>query len=127
AGAVRVRPSKARGDRRGWLRQGGWLLMGDAQRFTVVLDFRGGTYLAQVEAEGCVLALERWAAGLDVAAIYGMGPKLHAQLKRALLERVQGSPPVLVEGLVDVWCVSTLLGGHLALIHVVGCGEVNHR
>ena len=86
--------------------------------YTVVMDYRGGTYISQVRARSVAAALKVWAAALDTAAIAGLGP----QRKIELIEDVKGSrgqEPALLDGLVNAWCATALTSGGLALMNIV--------
>ena len=83
--------------------------------FTVVLDFRGGTYISQVRAASATKALTLWAKDLPVHEIAGMGPAS----KRDLVARLVEEEPVPLTGLSRAWCRSVLVRGHLALINLV--------
>ena len=87
------------------------------QLYTCFLDFRGGSYISQVEADGVVMAAHCWALSLDVKAITGMGPAAKATLIRAMLD------PSLtrtgVAGMANVWCLSVIVRGHLCLVNIV--------
>ena len=83
--------------------------------FTFVLDFRGGTYLSQVQAASVNPACLQWVQELDIKSIYGLGPKSHSWLMEQMPEKL----PVSMNGLQNVWCVAVLIRGHLALIHII--------
>jgi len=42
--------------------------------YTIVMDYRGGTYISQVDARSVAAALKVWAAALDTAAHRGTRP-----------------------------------------------------
>ena len=51
--------------------------------YTVVMDYRGGTYISQVSARSVTTTLKVWAAALDPAAIAGLGTQRNSLLRRA--------------------------------------------
>ena len=90
--------------------------------FTLVLDYRGGTYVSQVRAASPRRALSLWAQRLHSQGVPGVGG---ATADRAQAEiTAMGIPPTPVEGLPHVWCSSLLISGHLALLHIIAtiCG-----
>lgn len=41
--------------------------------YTFIMEFRGGTYVSQVESSSLLKACVKWAKGLEVSEIYGFG------------------------------------------------------
>lgn len=74
--------------------------------FTVIFEFRGGTYISQVRSEDEASALLVWARDLDPKHIQHFGAKRKEQLVKAVQEPLL-TEPVPLEGLVNVWCVGT--------------------
>lgn len=89
--------------------------------YTVVMDYRGGTYISQVEADDVATALRRWAAALDVWEGERLGPQRKAKLIRKLDEDLAcDMGPVLLDGLINAWCTTVRLSrGSSLLIHIV--------
>ena len=86
--------------------------------YTVVMDYRGGTYVAQVSARSVTAALKLWSEGLDTGVIDELGREQKKELIHHTTDfRVE--KPVLLNGLVNVWCASALTSGGLATINVV--------
>lgn len=69
--------------------------------FTVIADYRGGTYIGQHKASDPRGALVRWAAALLLIK----GSYIGAQSKRKLLTAVQSKEEALtrISGTVNVW------------------------
>jgi hypothetical protein len=85
--------------------------------FTVILDYRGGTYISQVEATEPHAALLQWAAALDPRPIAFFGKKRKQSMVKELLHDEYGLYfPVALEGLLNAWCVSLPLPGSLVNI-----------
>ena len=82
--------------------------------FTISLDFRQGTYLAQVHARTPELAAQRWSRNLDASNIQGLGPSS----KHQLIEGMEQEDAAAIDGLKNVWCLSASLRGGFALVHV---------
>ena len=83
--------------------------------FTFLMEFKGGTYLAQVRESSPRRALRRWLQTLDVDPITGMG----AGTKREFLKWLPESGPVRVAGLQNAWCATFTSRSAHALVHFV--------
>jgi len=85
--------------------------------FTVILEYRGGTYIAQVAAKGPRQALVRWAQQLSPKSVAGLGARAKAPLMRALVQRGGGlDAPTPIAGLPNVWCAGFPIPGGLVNI-----------
>ena len=82
--------------------------------FTIVLDHRGGTYLAQVRAASPASALTVWARQLPSQCVPGIG-----KATAAALARLREDPPVALDGLVSAWCTGSVIRGAYALINII--------
>ena len=83
-----------------------------SERYTLILDYRGGTYLSQIMATSIQDVQNRVneAIGWDLIA-----PKpTHRKI-----EVLDDIPPTPIEGLENVWCLSGTIGRSGAIIHVV--------
>ena len=87
--------------------------------YTIVFDFAGGTYLAQVRAPDAAGAVARWAGQLARRGL----PCLTRAEARELARDLPADPPVPVEGLVNTWCSTGLVGGRAAFAHIVRTAE----
>ena len=83
--------------------------------FTIVLDHRGGTYMAQVRAVSPASALKVWARRLPSQCVPGIGEATAA----ALAERLREDPPVALDGLINAWCAGSVVRGAYALINII--------
>lgn len=83
--------------------------------FTILLDYRGGTYLRQIRAGSPVAACRKWARNLEPKHVY----KLGESGKRDIVKRLELGSFFAVDDLMNVWCTSAIARGQLALIHVV--------
>ena len=70
--------------------------------FTIIMDFKGGTYVSQVLARSPAEALVKWATELEVQEIYGIGKKLKARL----VSQAREADLVPLTGLWGVWCTT---------------------
>jgi hypothetical protein len=84
-----------------------------SELYTFVLDFDGGTYIAQVEGP-LQDACEAWLRGElgKIEALDRVG-------QQELIESISDEEPTLIDGLENVWCLSGVANGILALVHVV--------
>ena len=86
-------------------------------RYTIVLDFRGGTYISQVDAIDETDAVLRWTDRLLAAEPVGdLSPAL---AKAVLVELEGGDRPTALDGLANVWCVTASCGDDLAIANIV--------
>lgn len=88
----------------------------DQNLYTVIFDFRGGTYLFQVYAKGEQLALEKWAKELDYDQVEHLGPKSKIELIEDIKDDGIDTP---VTGLKNVWKTAILACGHFGLLYVI--------
>lgn len=88
-------------------------------RYTLVVDFAGGTYVGQVQAASPSEAPTTWAHRLRSEGIPGVG----AADLTAIAEGLSGSEPVEVRGLNNVWCISATVDERLVLAHIVHSAE----
>lgn len=81
-------------------------------RFTLVVEFRGGTYVSQFLAPTPGAALRAW-LGSEAAPL---GSKAMQSLRKGLSDHRE---PVSVQGVVGVWCETYSVGRDLVLINIV--------
>jgi hypothetical protein len=79
------------------------------------MEYAGGTYVSQVLAPSPKSACVKWAQGLDVSQISGLGQKS----KESLIEEMKAESPIAIDGLTNSWCAAALIRGELALINIV--------
>lgn len=83
--------------------------------YTFILEFDGGTYISQVQAQDAKSAPEVWGASLKSGDVRGLRD---ASIRR-LRADLASDEPVPLTGLEMVWCMSTLVRGRLALVNFV--------
>jgi len=83
----------------------------DDRFFTIVCDYRGGTYIAQVNAPDQNGALLNWADYLRKERPFGRSSSWMAKAITA----DKDYRPSAITGLSKVWCMSTLCGGTLVI------------
>ncbi len=74
-------------------------------KFTIILEFAGGTYIRQVKAATAKGALKKVAA------------ERHG--KAALFRALAEDKPVAIEGIDNCWCFSTEYRSKLALVNII--------
>ena len=88
--------------------------------YTVLMEYRGGTYVSQVRAQTVVAALQNWASELDAGAIQGFSEGRKRELLREIESDLRsGTEPAPLNGLHNVWCTSAALSGGMVLINIV--------
>ena len=83
--------------------------------YTIIFEFRGGTYIKQVLADDPKDALLRWAKDINTQNISGMGPKM----KSELYKKIRRDTLILIEGCKNVWCTDAFSGTNFGLINVI--------
>jgi hypothetical protein len=81
--------------------------------YSIVLEYRGGTYISQISAMNQNAALTAWASSLSETELSAW--KMN---KTVLLKIVEGDIPIALEGCFNAWCLSGNIDGSLALINV---------
>ena len=81
--------------------------------FTFFLDFAGGTYISQVEADSPESAMVAWAKQLDASKIEGMGPAT----KDRIIQMIESEGYVNITGMQNVWCFDLMPLGKFMIIH----------
>lgn len=86
--------------------------------YTVILDYKGGTYIAQLSAASPLAVLPRWLSILKDADLAEWGSS------RAELSKIIKSENVVpLDGCVNVWCISGSGKDGLVLINMVATDE----
>jgi len=82
--------------------------------YTIILDFKGGTYISQVSHLSPIDAVCGWADTVSVEDAIAW------RLDRSqLTTMVRRDNPIPITGCTSVWCVSGSIGEDLALINIV--------
>ena len=99
--------------------------------FTFIMEYKGGTYLSQVQSRHLYEVLEKWATSLDIDAVEGM----IALSREAILEDIkhEDEQPIAIVGLINTWscCVQTTTADlptedDIALLHIVQTEKAKH-
>lgn len=83
--------------------------------YTIVFDFRGGTYVSQVAAADPASALAAWVKATNSQHLR----ELSESERDILAEKLFESPLVRVDGVRNVWCQSAAVHDALALLHLI--------
>lgn len=88
------------------------------QTFTVILDYRGGTYVRQVRSVSVREAIEKWARS-RIWQHAGAGAT--SKSRKSMSADFLATPlePIRVTRTVGVWCCAARVQGHLALLHII--------
>lgn len=89
--------------------------------YTFIMEYAGGTYISQVKAASPRKAVVKGAQKLNVSEIYKFGQVS----KDKLIEEMKTKEISLLNSLKNVWFVSALIRGELALINLVQTDENN--
>ncbi len=81
------------------------------------MDYRGGTYITQVEAPDRKKAMLTWAENIDYKKIKYMGEKSKPIIKKQIEDGYDEESPV--EGLKFVYCFLVKINHHIAIVDIV--------
>ena len=89
------------------------------RKYTIVCEFRGGTYVSQVAGNDVQEAVRSWA---DYLAREKPIPQSSTYLAKSVAASLDHTPPVTLDGLSGVWCIFGNCGGDLMLANIVESG-----
>ena len=84
--------------------------------YTLVLDFHGGTYITQFEAEAPTDAVAAWCRELEEEQL--LGDASFPVAEGIMIDAIENHL-VDVEGLHGAWCAAASVNGNLALLNVI--------
>lgn len=88
--------------------------------FTIIMEYRGGTYITQVDASDPESALKRWAGQIKPVDIGDFGEVHKTELLEAIHEWLaDGQRAAAIMDTRNVWRHTQSIGGSLMLINVV--------
>ena len=82
--------------------------------YTVIFEYRNGTYIEQVQASNESSAFKSWALKIDPNKIQHLGKKL--KLKLIDDSKNEDYGPHLLNGLTNVWCAGCSMSGLINII-----------
>jgi hypothetical protein len=82
--------------------------------YTVVLNYKGGTYIGQTSGDSATAALSQWVSRIrnEELAEWGI-------TRDELSKIVRSDEAVPLNGCLNVWCLSGTTSGGLALINLI--------
>lgn len=81
------------------------------------MNFRGGTYISQVNAMNIDGALTEWARNLNINEIQYFGSKSKLELFELISQEYVY--PILIQGMESVWCMGGSLRMGFFLLNIV--------
>lgn len=87
-----------------------------ARLFTFVCEFRGTTYVSQVSATNERDVVGEWAKMLRTERPFG---RASSSLANSVETGATDFPPVAIQGIANVWCITATCGGDLMLANIV--------
>lgn len=94
--------------------------------FTLVLDYRGGTYISQVRSANLETLLTNIDSAVDWEGLQSLGVVSASRKVRArFAEEVAAHGAVPLEGLLNAWCVSARLGRFMAIVNVIKISKLH--
>jgi hypothetical protein len=86
--------------------------------YTIDFEYKGGTYLAQVEAPGLRDVLKRWLQQTPEADLVSWQAD-----RSAIAAAFTRETPIAIQGLKGVWCVSRTISGSFALVNIIATDD----
>jgi hypothetical protein len=86
--------------------------------YTVVLDYKGGTYIGQASGDSVTAALSQWVSRIRDEELAEWG------ITRDELSKIARSDKAVpLNGCLNAWCLSGSTSGGLALINVIATDQ----
>jgi hypothetical protein len=90
--------------------------------YTMILDYRGGTYVSQVRSNSPITAVKKWAKRVSASDLNIWG------LDRSDLGPLSTDDPVPLKNCQNVWCSSASARKKLLLLNIIGTDNlIRHR
>jgi hypothetical protein len=87
--------------------------------YTFVLEYDGGTYIAQVRSQSPKSAIKKWLNHIAKDSTMGLSPNI----KKSLTDNFITDTPTPITGISKTWCISASVRGKLALVNLVQTHE----
>jgi len=82
--------------------------------YTMIVDYRGGTYVSQVRSNSPMTAVKKWAKRVSASDLKIWG------LNQSDLEPLSNDDPVPLKNCQNVWCSSASARKKLLLLNIIG-------
>lgn len=87
--------------------------------YTIIMDFRGGTYISQVKAPHQDKAVEIWANELNTKEVLYFSDNSKKQLIEALPELIKDNEIIELDNLQNVWSFTYQFKTGYAIVNIV--------
>ncbi|WP_142688651.1 MULTISPECIES: hypothetical protein [Chitinophaga] len=87
--------------------------------YTFIMEFRGGTYISQVNGSNINAAMILWGKSLDLSQVKFLGEKGKSELQIEL----NNERPAKVEGVENVWFFCLRIKPGLIMVNVIKTAE----
>jgi|SRR5712672_932541 len=87
--------------------------------YTVILEYRGGTYISQVRSESPEAAVKKWSTTISDQNLRMWG------LDRAELVLLSNDNPLPLENCLNIWCLTGSAKNHLMLLNLIATETKN--
>jgi len=89
--------------------------------YTMILEYKGGTYISQARAESADVAVSKWANAISDHDLASWG------LTRAEIIRLANDNPIPLESCLNVWCATDSTKEGLMLVNIIATEHNNKR
>jgi len=89
--------------------------------YTLILEYRGGTYISQIQSESPTAAVKKWSTTITDHNLAAWG------LDRTDLVLLSGDNPIPVENCMNIWCLTGSAKNHLMLLNVIATEMISKK
>lgn len=83
--------------------------------YTFIMSYRGGTYIAQVNAATLQKAKQKWLAVLEVDAVKHLGVKMKEELDK----EITNDSNIAINNTTNVWINCASIKGGFVIVHII--------
>ena len=83
--------------------------------YTFILEYKGGTYISQIESGSPANAFVKGAKSMEAVDVAG----LRWKGKRSLIEQMKSKDFASIKVLTNVWCNTALIFNQLAIVTII--------
>ncbi|MCP3921954.1 MAG: hypothetical protein GY714_05135 [Desulfobacterales bacterium] len=84
--------------------------------YTIIFEYRGGTYISQEIAKNVNTALSLWGENINTDEILYLGKALKKKVNNEISDILKYYPPVKLVGVKNCWCVGSILSGFVNIV-----------